>query len=372
MRILVAGGAGYIGSHTYVSLVEAGHEPIIVDNFTNSSRAVLNRLETITGRKPVFHNADIRDSATMEKIIVTERCDAVIHFAGLKSVGESMSDPLRYFDYNVSGSERLFTAMKNAGCTNLIFSSSATVYGTPQYLPVDEDHPLSTQSVYGQTKLVVEDMLRSLHRSSDKWAIVVLRYFNPVGAHESGLIGENPKDTPNNLMPFVTQVAVGRRKELAIFGDDYDTRDGTGVRDFIHVCDLADGHVAALDMLNKPGCTSINLGTGSGYSVLEILKTFEKVSGRQVPYRIAPRRDGDVGSCYANAFNAELLISWSAKRGIEEMCRDAWRWQSMNPQGYPDEEERPVIEAPGLADTSAFKPAGPLLPARTAAPTGRS
>lgn len=336
MRVLIAGGAGYIGSHTYVALVEAGHEPVIIDSFENSSPRVLDRLAQLFQRRPIIHQGDIRDAAFIEKVITDEKCDAVIHFAGLKAVGESMAEPLKYFDFNVAGSERLLTAMRNAGCKKLIFSSSATVYGAPVYLPIDEDHPLSTESVYGQTKLMVEEMLRALFHSDPEWAICILRYFNPVGAHASGIIGEDPTGIPNNLMPYVSQVAVGRREKLAIFGDDYDTPDGTGVRDYIHVCDLADGHVAALALLYQPGCTPINLGTGNGYSVLDIVRAFEKASGKKIPFEIVERRSGDVESCYANATRAQNLLGWSAKRGIDDMCQDAWRWQSANPEGYKE------------------------------------
>lgn len=337
MRVLIAGGAGYIGSHTYVALVEAGHEPVIVDSFENSSPRVLKRLTQLFQRQPIIRQGDIRDAAFIEKVITDEHCDVVIHFAGLKAVGESMSEPLKYFDFNVAGSERLLTAMRNTGCKKLIFSSSATVYGTPIYLPIDEDHPLSAESVYGQTKLMVEDILRALFRSDPEWAIGILRYFNPVGAHASGIIGEDPSGIPNNLMPYVSQVAVGRREKLSIFGDDYDTPDGTGVRDYIHVCDLADGHVAALALLDQPGCTTINLGTGNGYSVLDIVRAFERASGKQVPFEIVARRSGDVESCYANPERARALLGWSAKRGIDDMCQDAWRWQSANPEGYDDD-----------------------------------
>lgn len=336
MKVLIAGGAGYIGSHTYIALVEAGHQPVIVDSFENASPRVLDRLAQLFQNAPIIHQGDIRDVAFIEKVIADEGCDAVIHFAGLKAVGESMSDPLRYFDFNVAGSERLLTAMRNTGCKKLIFSSSATVYGTPTYLPIDEDHPLSAQSVYGQTKLMVEEMLRALFRSDPEWAIGILRYFNPVGAHPSGVIGEDPKGTPNNLMPFLSQVAVGRREKLAIFGDDYNTPDGTGVRDYIHVCDLAEGHVAALALLDGPGCTSVNLGTGKGYSVLELVRAFEKASGRIVPFEIVARRAGDVESCYANPERANTLLKWSANRSIDDMCHDTWRWQAANPEGYGD------------------------------------
>lgn len=336
MHILVTGGAGYIGSHTYIALREAGHTPVIFDNFANSSPKVLDRLTQLFQSAPICVEGDIRDRAQLEKALVDHGCEAVIHFAGLKAVGESVAKPLAYYETNVCGTERLLAAMNSVGIKNLVFSSSATVYGEPQQLPIGEDHPLSTSSVYGHTKLVVEDMLRAVHAADPQWAIAILRYFNPVGAHTSGLIGEDPADTPNNLMPYISQVAVGRRSHLTIFGDDYPTPDGTGVRDYIHVCDLADGHVAALSLLDKPQCTELNLGTGQGYSVLDMVRAFEAVSHQSIPYRIEGRRPGDVAACYADPSRAEALIGWKAERGLDVMCADVWRWQSRNPMGYLD------------------------------------
>lgn len=334
MRILLTGGAGYIGSHTYVALIENGHTPVILDSFLNSSPHVIDRLEMMFQRRPEVIEGDIRDRATLDAVFSERSIDAVIHFAGLKAVGESMAQPLRYFEFNVGGSERLLSAMTNAGCKKIVFSSSATVYGDPQHLPIDEHHRLATASVYGQTKLIVEDMLGATQRADPDWSVAILRYFNPVGAHPSGLIGEDPQDIPNNLMPYVSQVAVGRRPRLAVFGNDYDTPDGTGVRDYIHVCDLAEGHVAALKILEQPGCVPINLGTGHGYSVLDLIAAFERASGREIPYDVVDRRPGDVASCYADPRRAHELLDWRAQRDLEEMCADAWRWQSTNRDGY--------------------------------------
>jgi UDP-glucose 4-epimerase len=332
--ILVTGGAGYIGSHTCVELLSAGQDVVVFDNFSNSHPESLKRVEAITGRKIQLVEGDIRDQAALEEALRRFRCTSVIHFAGLKAVGESVEKPLDYYDNNVIGTHRLLKAMGNCGVKTLVFSSSATVYGEPQRLPLTEDHPLSATNPYGRTKLVIEDMLRDLHRSDPSWQIGILRYFNPVGAHVSGLIGEDPQGIPNNLMPFVAQVAVGRREQLKVWGDDYPTPDGTGVRDYIHVVDLAIGHLKALKRLSEPQCFEVNLGTGTGYSVLDVVKAFEKASGRPVPYELAPRRPGDVASCYADpAFAAELL-DWRAERGIEAMCVDAWRWQSGNPNGF--------------------------------------
>ncbi|MEM9205309.1 MAG: UDP-glucose 4-epimerase GalE [Pseudomonadota bacterium] len=333
-KILLTGGAGFIGSHVFVALKDQGYEPVILDNFANSSYKVLERLERLYQKPPVWVEADIADTDIVTRTLSDHDIDAVIHFAGLKAVGESMAEPLKYYQVNVGGSERLLAAMGEVGCKRLVFSSSATVYGDPQYLPLDEDHPVGPTSVYGQTKLVVEDMIRSLAMADPEWSAVILRYFNPVGAHKTGLIGEDPSGIPNNLMPFISQVAVGRRERLSVFGDDYETPDGTGVRDYIHVCDLADGHVAALGALGTPGAQAINLGTGTGYSVLEMVKAFEKASGRPVPYAVEGRRAGDVESCYADPKRAEHLLGWRATRGIDEMCADTWRWQAGNPEGY--------------------------------------
>lgn len=333
-NILVTGGAGYIGSHTYVELKEAGYTPVILDNFSNSSSGVLDRLSQLFQQEPVFIEGDIRNPEVVQKTLEDHECESVIHFAGYKAVGESMAEPLKYYEVNVGGTERLLSAMRAANVKKLIFSSSATVYGDPQQLPIPEDHPLSTASVYGQTKLMVEEMLRALYASDPEWSICILRYFNPVGAHLSGLIGEDPSDIPNNLMPFISQTAVGRREKLSVFGDDYDTPDGTGVRDYIHVVDLAKGHVAALDLMDRPQCTAINLGTGNGISVLEMVSAFESASGQKVPYEITARRPGDIASCYADASKAEELINWKASKSLEDMCIDTWRWQSQNPNGY--------------------------------------
>ena len=333
-NILVTGGAGYIGSHTYVELKEAGYTPIILDNFSNSSSGVLDRLNMLFQEDPTFIEGDIRDISTIEKALTEHNCDAVIHFAGFKAVGESMSNPLKYYEVNVAGSERLLKAMGNVGVKKLIFSSSATVYGDPQQLPIPEDHPLSTASVYGQTKLMVEEMLRALHASDPEWSICILRYFNPVGAHLSGMIGEDPADIPNNLMPFISQTAIGRRAHLEVFGNDYDTPDGTGVRDYIHVVDLAQGHVAALKLMSEPQCTPINLGTGNGVSVLEMIKAFEAASGQKVSFEVVDRRPGDIATCYADASRAKNLLDWAAHKSLEEMCEDTWRWQAQNPNGY--------------------------------------
>ena len=333
--IFVTGGAGYIGSHTCVELLNTGHDVTVFDNFCNSHPEVLARVERITGRKPVLITGDIRDSAALAAALRHSSADAVIHFAGLKAVGESVQSPLAYYDNNVVGTVSLLKAMLECDIKTLVFSSSATVYGDPQRLPLTEDHPLSATNPYGQTKLVIEDMLRDLYRSDPGWHIGILRYFNPVGAHSSGLIGEDPQGPPNNLMPFVAQVAVGRREFLNVWGDDYPTPDGTGVRDYIHVVDLALGHLMALQKLQKsPQCLTVNLGTGVGYSVLDMVRAFEQASGKPVPFRIAPRRAGDVASCYADPERARALLGWSAQRGLDRMCADAWHWQSANPNGY--------------------------------------
>jgi len=335
MSILVTGGAGYIGSHTCVQLLQAGHEVVVFDNFSNSHPEALNRIEQITGRKPILVQGDIRDQAAIESALRQHQCQAVIHFAGLKAVGESVEKPLLYYDNNVVGTHRLLAAMQNCGVTTLVFSSSATVYGEPQRLPLTEDHPLSATNPYGRSKLVIEDMLRDVYRAHPDWRMAILRYFNPVGAHESGLIGEDPQGTPNNLMPYVAQVAVGRREFLNVWGNDYPTPDGTGVRDYIHVVDLAAGHLKALEALDRPQCIAVNLGTGVGYSVLDVVKAFEAASGQPVPYRIGPRRPGDVAACYADPRLAIQLLGWKAERDLAAMCQDHWRWQKHNPQGYP-------------------------------------
>lgn len=332
--ILVTGGAGYIGSHTCVELLNAGHELVVFDNFCNSHPEALARVEKITGRKLNVVKGDIRDQGALEEAIRRFNCTAVIHFAGLKAVGESVEKPLDYYDNNVIGTHRLLQAMANCGVKTLVFSSSATVYGEPQFLPLTEDHPLSATNPYGRTKLVIEEMLRDLYRSDPSWRIGILRYFNPVGAHESGLIGEDPQGIPNNLMPFVAQVAIGRRECLKVWGSDYPTPDGTGVRDYIHVVDLAKGHLKALQRLDSPQCYAVNLGTGTGYSVLDVAKAFAEASGRPVPYEIAPRRAGDVAACYAEASHAEQLLDWRAERNLIAMCSDTWRWQSANPAGF--------------------------------------
>jgi len=333
--IFVTGGAGYIGSHTCVELLHAGHDVTVFDNFCNSQPEALVRVERITGKKPTLVQGDIRDSAALAAALAQSGASAVIHFAGLKAVGESVQNPLAYYDNNVVGTVRLLEAMKACDVKTLVFSSSATVYGDPQRLPLTEDHPLSTTNPYGQTKLVIEEMLRDLYRSDPSWHISILRYFNPVGAHASGLIGEDPQGTPNNLLPFVAQVAVGRREFLNVWGNDYATPDGTGVRDYIHVVDLALGHLKALERLqHQTECLAINLGTGVGYSVLDMVQAFEQASGQPVPYKVGARRAGDIASCYADPAQALALLGWRAERGLEAMCIDTWRWQSGNPNGY--------------------------------------
>ena len=333
--VLVTGGAGYIGSHTVLLLLEAGRRVLVLDNLSNSSREALERVAAITGKRAEFVEGDIRDTALLDRLFQEHEIGSVIHFAGLKAVGESVAQPLRYYDCNVTGSLRLLEAMDGAGVRNLVFSSSATVYGDPASVPIREDFPLSATNPYGATKLHIEDMLRDLHRADPRWSVALLRYFNPVGAHESGRIGEDPNGEPNNLMPYVAQVAVGKREQLRVFGDDYDTPDGTGVRDYIHVMDLAEGHLAALDALARDGgLITTNLGTGRGYSVLDMVRAFAAASGREVRYQIAERRPGDVASCYADPAHAKQVLGWEAKRGIDTMCADHWRWQSENPNGY--------------------------------------
>lgn len=338
--ILVTGGAGYIGSHTCVELLNAGHDVVVFDNFSNSHPEALRRVQTITGKTLQVVEGDIRDQAALEEVIRRFGCTAVVHFAGLKAVGESVEQPLEYYDNNVIGTHRLLQAMGNCGVKTMVFSSSATVYGEPQFLPLTEDHPLSATNPYGRTKLFIEEMLRDLYRSDPTWRIGILRYFNPVGAHESGLIGEDPQGIPNNLMPFVAQVAIGRRDSLKVWGNDYPTPDGTGVRDYIHVVDLASGHLKALARLIEPQCIAINLGTGRGYSVLDVINAFSRVGNCPVPYEVAPRRPGDVAACYADPSFAETQLGWKAEKDLDLMCLDAWRWQSNNPIGFSSTKNR--------------------------------
>ena len=333
--ILVTGGAGYIGSHTVVEMLTANLDLLILDNFSNSSPRVVDAVERIAGRRPLVVDGDIRDKDGLRRIFDEHAIDGVVHFAGLKAVGESVERPLRYYDNNVAGSLALFEAMAEAGVFRLVFSSSATVYGDPRSVPIREDFPLQATNPYGRTKLMIEEMLRDLAAADPRWRVALLRYFNPVGAHSSGMIGEDPQGIPNNLMPFVAQVAVGRRRELSVFGGDYPTPDGTGVRDYIHVVDLARGHLAALNVLDKlSGAVPINLGTGRGHSVLEVVAAFESASGRRVPFRIVDRRPGDIAACYADASLARELLGWSAGRSMATMCEDSWRWQSTNPLGF--------------------------------------
>ncbi len=334
MTVLITGGAGFIGSHTCVEFIAAGHDVVIYDNFENSNPIAVERIAAITGKTVPCVTGDIRDQPHLEAVLQDYNCQAVVHFAGLKAVGESAVKPLAYYENNVQGSLALLKAMQSCGIYKFIFSSSATVYGTPEFLPYTEDHPLQAMNPYGRTKLMIEDMLRDLYASDPKWSIAILRYFNPVGAHESGLIGEDPQGIPNNLMPFITQVATGRREKLSIFGGDYETRDGTGVRDYIHVVDLAQGHLAAYDFLKIPGCTAINLGTGQGQSVLEVVGAFEHMSNQKVPYEIVPRRAGDLPEFYAQTDFAQKTLGWRAKKDLREMCKDTWNWASKNPQGY--------------------------------------
>lgn len=333
--ILVTGGAGYIGAQCCVSLIEAGLRPLVLDNLSNASPVVLERVERITGTRPDFIEGDVRDAVALDALFAAHGISAVIHFAALKSVGESVERPLDYFDNNVHGTLTLLAAMRRAGVRNFVFSSSATVYGEPERIPLDEACSRSATNPYGRSKIIVEDILEDLSRSEPGWNIARLRYFNPIGAHESGLIGENPKGTPNNLMPYMAQVAAGRREFLSVYGDDYPTSDGTGVRDYIHVADLAEGHLAALDYLRREGgLLTVNLGTGQGYSVLEMVAALERASGRPVPYRIAPRRPGDVAECWADPSLAHRLLGWRASRTLDDMCADTWRWQSAWPNGY--------------------------------------
>ena len=336
MHILVTGGAGYIGSHTVIELLNAGHSVAVVDNLVNSSRLAMQRVEKITGRQIPFYETDIRDREGLRKIFAEHSFDCCIHFAGLKAVGESVQKPLEYYDNNISGTLVLLEEMRNAGCKYIIFSSSATVYGNPAVMPITESCPTGQcTNPYGNTKSMLEEILRDLHVADNEWNVVLLRYFNPIGAHSSGLIGEIPNGVPNNLMPYITQVAAGKLKELHVFGNDYPTPDGTGVRDYIHVVDLAVGHVKAIKYIfSNPGLDIINLGTGVGYSGLDMVKAFSKACGKEIPYEIKPRREGDIAMCYADPSKAAKVLGWKAERGLEQMCEDAWRWQSQNPEGY--------------------------------------
>ncbi len=334
MKVLVTGGAGFIGSHTVVELLNSGFEVVVIDNLLNANEESLRRVEKITGKRPAFYYADVRDKKTLDEIFKTHKIDWVIHFAGLKAVGESVQKPLEYYDNNLISTLVLLETMRAHGVKNFVFSSSATVYGEPELLPLDEDCRLSTTNPYGTTKLMQENILKDLWVSDNEWNIALLRYFNPVGAHESGLIGEDPKGIPNNLMPYVAQVASGKLKEIGVFGDDYPTPDGTGVRDYIHVVDLARGHVAAIKSLKRGGVHIYNLGTGNGYSVLDMIKAFSKACGKELPYSIKPRRAGDVPACYATSAKAEKELGWKAEYDLEKMCRDQWNWQKNNPNGY--------------------------------------
>lgn len=336
MNILLTGGAGYIGSHTIIELDKAGHSVVVVDNYYNSQPEALRRVAKIIGKEVPFVEVDVRDRAAMDKVFSDNKIDAVIHFAGLKAVGESVAKPLEYYENNMNATFVLLDVMRNHGCKNIIFSSSATVYGDPAMIPITEECPKGhCTNPYGQTKSMLEEVLMDVQKADNEWNVVLLRYFNPIGAHKSGLIGENPNGIPNNLMPYITQTAIGIRKELGVFGNDYDTPDGTGVRDYIHVVDLACGHVAALQAIEKKcGLAIYNLGTGHGYSVLDVVKAFEKANDLKVPYAIKPRRPGDIATCYCNPAKAKAELGWEAQYGIEDMCRDSWNFQKNNPNGY--------------------------------------
>ena len=335
-RILVTGGAGFIGSHTLIELHKAGYEFVVVDNLVNSNPEALRRVGELIGAEVPFVKADIRDREALNKVFEQYKFDSCIHFAGLKAVGESVAKPLEYYENNMSGTFTLIDVMRQHGCKNIIFSSSATVYGDPAIIPITEECPKGhCTNPYGQTKSMLEQVLMDVQKADPEWNVVLLRYFNPIGAHQSGRIGENPNGIPNNLMPYITQTAIGRRKELGVFGNDYDTHDGTGVRDYIHVVDLATAHVAALQAIEKKaGLAIYNIGTGHGYSVLDVVNAFEKANGVKVPYSIKPRRPGDIATCYCDPSKAERELGWKAKYGIEDMCRDSWNWQSQNPEGY--------------------------------------
>lgn len=332
--ILVTGGAGYIGSHTIVELLNKDYQVVVIDNLCNSSLEAIKRVEKITGKEVKFYEGDIRDHELLENIFTNHKIDAVIHFAGLKAVGESCRIPLTYYENNINGTLVLLEVMKKHNCKTIIFSSSATVYGNPERLPLDEECHLSTTNPYGSTKLMLETILTDLYKADNTWKVILLRYFNPVGAHSSGEIGEDPQGIPNNLMPFVAQVATGKLEKIHVFGNDYDTQDGTGVRDYIHVVDLALGHIAALEHIKDPGVHIYNLGTGKGYSVLDIIHAFEKACGKTLPYVIDPRRPGDIATCYASAKKAERDLHWVAKYNLDDMCVSQWNWQSKNPFGY--------------------------------------
>ena len=335
MKILVTGGTGYIGSHTCIELIQSGYEVVVVDNLCNSSLESLRRVESIVGRSIPFHKVDVRDKSALIEVFKQYLIAGVIHFAGLKSVSESIEKPIEYYDTNVSGTTILAEVMRKFNCKTFVFSSSATVYGNPQTVPIEENFPLSATNPYGRSKLIIEDFLQDVFVADETWHIALLRYFNPIGAHKSGLIGEDPNDIPNNLMPYISQVAVGKLEKLSVFGGDYDTPDGTGVRDYIHVVDLAKGHVKALKTLeSRPQMLTVNLGTGNGYSVLDLVKAFEKASGKNIPYQIIDRRPGDIATCYSNPNSAAKKIGWKAELKLDEMCKDTWRWQSQNPNGY--------------------------------------
>jgi UDP-glucose 4-epimerase len=337
MKILVTGGAGYIGSHTCVELLEAGYDVVVVDNLYNSSEKSIERIKQITGKDLTFYEADILDAEALDKIFTDEKdIECVIHFAGLKAVGESVAKPLEYYKNNINGTLVLCEVMRAHGCKNIIFSSSATVYGDPAFIPITEECPKGTPTnPYGWTKHMIEQILTDFHTADPEWNVILLRYFNPIGAHKSGLIGEDPKGIPNNLLPYVAQVAIGKLECVGVFGNDYDTPDGTGVRDYIHVVDLAKGHVKAINkIVENPGVKVYNLGTGNGYSVLDVVKAFSKACGHEVPYVIKPRRPGDIATCYSDATLAKEELGWEAEYGIDEMCADSWKWQSMNPNGY--------------------------------------
>lgn len=335
MAILVTGGAGFIGSHAAVELLENGYDIVIVDNLSNSQMESIERVKELTGKDFPFYQTDLLNLSELEEIFSRHSIEAVMHFAGLKAVGESVEMPLAYYHNNITGTLNLCAAMDKYNVKNLVFSSSATVYGNPERVPIDESFPLSATNPYGRTKLMIEEILRDLHVSNPSWRIAILRYFNPIGAHESGRIGENPTGIPNNLMPYITQVAIGKREQLQVFGDDYDTQDGTGVRDYIHVVDLVKGHLKALEYLaSHEGVETFNLGTGTGYSVLDLVTNFSEATARKIPYKITDRRPGDIGVCYADPEKAKMLLGWTAEKNLKEMCKDSWKWQSENPNGF--------------------------------------